>query len=178
MFKKIQVGSSTQLKSSAVRGLKASVVEQYPALAQIIDEMVPKKGTPVYSIKCQNPRGTLYSVRDEILFVQPKNDLIFPTLRVAMQYPGMMKSVTVDKGTIRAALKGANIMAPGLTSEGGSIEGDIPAGTPVVIHVEGKSQPIAVGKMELSADTIRAEKTGVAIISVTFLGDGLWKHEK
>ena len=154
------------------------MLEHYPGMGEVLNELTPKKGTPVYTIKCQQPRGTLYAVNDVILFVQPKNDIIYPTLRIAMAYPGMMPTVTADKGAIRAILKGSNVMVPGFTSAGGSIEGDIPLGAPVAVHVEGKLLPIAVGKMAMSVADVRAADQGIAVTTVAFLNDGLWKEEK
>ena len=166
------------MKNSAVRGLKSSILEQYPSLSSLIDELIPKKGTPVYSTKCQSPKGTLYEINDEILFVQPKNDIIYPTLRLAMSLPGMLPTVQADKGAVRPIMKGSNIMAPGLTSEGGDVSGDIEEGVAVAVMVEGKSLPIAIGRMNMSAAAVREESSGIAVLSVTYLGDGLWKHEK
>lgn len=43
-----------------------------------------------------------------------------------------MKKLQVDRGAIKFVLSGANIMCPGLTSPGGSLDEEVGAETPVV----------------------------------------------
>ena len=48
MFKKFtyddNVGQSNSLKNSAMRGILAAIVEQYPNLAEAVEKLLPKKG--------------------------------------------------------------------------------------------------------------------------------------
>lgn len=44
-----------------------------------------------------------------------------------------MKKLQVDRGAIRFVLAGANIMCPGLTSPGGSLDEEVGAECPVVL---------------------------------------------
>lgn len=48
-----------------------------------------------------------------------------PTLRIVHQYPDMMKKLRVDQGAPKFVLAGANIMCPGLTSEGATIHDEV-----------------------------------------------------
>ena len=57
----------------------------------------------------------------------------------------VMPVLQVDLGAIRFVLSGANIMAPGITSEGGDIPVPLAAETPVQIMAESKELPLAVG---------------------------------
>lgn len=66
--------------------------------------------------------------------------------------PHVMKQVRADKGAIPFVLSGANVMCPGLTSAGGEMPEDLPAGTPVAIMAEGKEHAMAIGVLTLSTD--------------------------
>jgi PUA domain protein len=87
----------------------------------------------------------------------------------------MMPKFQVDRGAIPFVLRGANVLAPGLTSEGlrtiyigkwtykniniemilkfsgGALEPDVPEGAPVQITAEGKVNACAVGVTKMSA---------------------------
>ena len=51
-------------------------------------------------------------------------------------------------------------MAPGLTSEGGIMTPDLPAGAPVAVMAEGKVNPMAVGVLSMSCDEIASKNKG------------------
>ena len=53
------------------------------------------------------------------------NYSIMPMMRTLHQFPDMMKTMGADKGAIRHIFSGSNVMAPGLTSEGGTITPDL-----------------------------------------------------
>ena len=59
-------------------------------------------------------------------------------LRLLHKYPIMMDKMQCDKGAIKHIFSGSNVMAPGLTSEGGEIHPDLDVGAPVAITAEGK----------------------------------------
>ena len=89
----------------------------------------------------------------------------------------MMQRVTVDKGAIKFVLKGADVMCPGLTSPGASMDTALPAGAPVAVYAEGKAHALALGVMAMSTDEVRATNKGVAIEAMHFQGDDLFKVE-
>ena len=60
----------------------------------------------------------------------------YPTLKLLHKYPTMMHKIQVDKGAIRFILGGANIMCPGITSNGGKICESLDAEEPVAIYAE------------------------------------------
>merc|ERR1712164_52343 len=115
---------ATCSKSSAQRGVKSSLVEQYPMLEDIIDELMPKK-TPLVVVKCQG-HLQLLTVNGEILFAQQRDGPHFPTLRLLHKYPNMLPHVRVDRGAIKHVMQGAHIMCPGLTSPGADLPVDLP----------------------------------------------------
>jgi len=89
--------------------------------------------------------------------------------------PDLLPTVQVDRGAIKFVLKGADIMAPGLTSAGGSL-GSAPlvVGDYVAVRAEGKEQILAIGRMTMSSDDVRKVNKGTAIENLHFLNDGLW----
>jgi PUA domain protein len=62
----------------------------------------------------------------------------------------MMPKFQVDRGAIPFVLRGANVLAPGLTSEGGCLEEGVEEGQPVQITAEGKINACAVGIAKMS----------------------------
>lgn len=68
-------------------------------------------------------------------------------------------------------------MCQGLTSAGGRLV-DAEKGDIVVLNAEGKQHAMAVGVLEKSSQQIRSENTGVAIESLNFMGDDLWRMKE
>ena len=102
MFKKFSVEenvvSSTQLKNSVQRGIQSQIVAQYPCLASVIDEIIPKK--LMTSWKCQE-HVQLIVVNHEIMFFNQRDGPFYPTLKLLHKFPNMMQKMQVDKGAIR-----------------------------------------------------------------------------
>ncbi|KAK9447623.1 PUA-like domain-containing protein [Limtongia smithiae] len=177
MFKKFSakedIHSRANVKSSVQRALKSNLIDQFPKLDDVIDEIIPKKGQLV-NIKCTD-RVSLYTLDSEVVFFQHYDDPFVPTLKLVHKYPERFPSVRVDRGAIKFILSGANIMCPGLTSKGATLpEDNIPEGTVVAIFAEGKETALAVGKLTMDTDTIKSVNKGIAIEVSTHLGDGLW----
>ena len=126
--------------------------------------------------KCTD-RISLVVVRDEPLFFQFRDGPYYPTLRLLHRYPSMMPVLRVDKGAIKFVFNGADIMCPGLTSPGASMD-DVPTDTVVAIYAEGKEHALAVGLTTMSSADIRAVTKGTGVQNVHVLNDGLWKMEK
>ena len=97
-------------------------------------------------------------------------------LRLLHRYPTMMDHMQCDKGAIRHIFSGSNIMAPGLTSEGGVICPDLEKGAPVAITAEGKKHAMAVGFLTQSSEDIKTKSSGIAIENIHYLNDQLWKE--
>lgn len=89
----------------------------------------------------------------------------------------MMPRVQVDTGAIKFVLGGANIMCRGITSAGGAMPVELPAGAPVAIYAEGKEHAIAVGTMAMSTADVRAINKNTAVEVVHYVGDDLWKSK-
>ena len=168
-----EIRTSTQLRSSNIRGLKANLVEKYPSLEHHIDNILPKR-SPVMEAKFKAPHNHLSFIYSdsEILFVQDKNYII-PHLRVLHKYPFILKKMQIDRGGIKHVVGGANVMSPGLTSAGGHME-EAEAGEIVAIVAEGKQHALGIGVMLMNTQQIREENKGIAIETLTYLLDGLW----
>jgi len=175
MFKKFtvdeNVSSTSQVKNSVVRGITAQLIEQYPHLETIMDDLIPKKSMTI--AKCTDKVQIILS--DNIpIFFNERDGPYLPTLKLLHKYPQFMKRMQADKGAIPFILGGANIMAPGFTSPGGDIPFDLEEGDAVAIYVEGKEHAVAVGIMKMSTSDVKSINKGVCVENCHSLLDGLW----
>ncbi|KAL7067542.1 putative translation machinery-associated protein 20 [Cryptosporidium serpentis] len=169
------ISSQNQLKSSIQRSIKTAIITQYPLLSDVIDYILPKKGSIVLA-KCSN--HIQFIVVDSVpLFFQQRGSPWYPTLRLLHSYPDMMPTMQVDKGAIKYVLKGSNIMCPGLTSLGGKMDLVKPKQV-VKIVGEGTSSACAIGYTLMGTDEIQSINKGVCIENVHYLNDGLWTSPK
>ena len=84
MFKKPEdcvVSGQTQLKTSAQKGIKAKIVEQFPHIQDYIDEIIPKK-EPLRVAKCHDHIEVIVASNGEHLFFRQRDGLFFPTLKL------------------------------------------------------------------------------------------------
>tara|TARA_A100001035_G_C27716956_1_gene469948 strand:- start:457 stop:1002 length:546 start_codon:yes stop_codon:yes gene_type:complete len=181
MFKKFtyddNVGQSNSLKNSAMRGILAAIVEQYPNLAEAAEKLLPKKGLTVGKLTGTPDSVQLLMVNNEVMFFQRKGEPWFPTLRLVHKYPAMMNKMQVDRGAIKFVLSGANIMCPGFTSKGGDLPVNLEEGEPVAIYAEGKEHCMALGLTLMSTADIKSLNKGIAVENIHYLLDGLYVGE-
>ncbi|KAI9795717.1 MAG: hypothetical protein M1825_001260 [Sarcosagium campestre] len=177
MFKKeFNAGAKTKVKSSVQRGIRSKVVETYPALSSVLDDIIPKK-SQLDIVKLPD-RVSLYTLNGHPLFFQHMDDALLPTLRLVHQYPSCFRRVRVDRGAIPHVLAGASLMAPGLTSQGGRLppaEEELREGDVVVVEAEGKREACLVGVLSMGTEEMKVKKKGAAVENGHFVGDGLWK---
>eukprot|EP01125_Pyxidicula_operculata_P000360 TRINITY_DN10407_c0_g1_i1.p1 TRINITY_DN10407_c0_g1~~TRINITY_DN10407_c0_g1_i1.p1 ORF type:complete len:182 (-),score=26.66 TRINITY_DN10407_c0_g1_i1:142-687(-) len=176
MFKKFTRDSITQqsqVKSSQIRGIKNKILEHFPEIEPYMDQIFPKK-YPLKVAKSNAVRSQLLVVNNEVVFFEFK-DIYIPTLRIIHKYPFLLTKVQVDQGAIKYVMGGANVMSPGLTSAGGSLENDFKLDQPVAIKAEGKKQVMGIGAALMSRDDIKSQNKGVALENLHYLGDGLWE---
>jgi PUA domain protein len=173
------VSGSSLAKSSVSRNIKKSIAESYPALepseaaVSLLDTILGDKKQPLYVIKCHD-RVQMVAINKEPKFFSTHDEQWLPVLRLLHQYPDLLPIVQVDRGAIKFVLKGADIMAPGLTSAGGDLSTSLPAETYVAIKAEGKEQILAIGKTTMSTDDMKKINKGTAITNLHYLNDGLW----
>lgn len=173
------MSGSSLAKSSVSRNIKKSIAESYPALepseaaVSLLDTILGDKKQPLYVIKCHD-RVQMVAINKEPKFFSTHDEQWLPVLRLLHQYPDLLPIVQVDRGAIKFVLKGADIMAPGLTSAGGDLSTSLPAETYVAIKAEGKEQILAIGKTTMSTDDMKKINKGTAITNLHYLNDGLW----
>lgn len=177
MFKRFDpssdISTSTQVKASVQRGIKAQIAEAHPSISEEhLDALLPKKPPlvqykvgPHMMLYCRRVEHEDASPTDEPMFFQHRDGPILPTLRVVHKYPSLnFTKVTVDKGAISFLLGGANVMCPGLTNPGAEMPPDgaekdgngfdlpgLAKGDGVVIYAEGKEHALATGVMTMSS---------------------------
>ncbi|CAK9140409.1 unnamed protein product [Ilex paraguariensis] len=86
MFKKFSsedVSAQNQVKASVQRKIRQSIVEEYPGLELVLDDLLPKK-SPLIVVKCQNHLN-LVVVNDVPLFFNLRDGPYMPTLRLLHQ---------------------------------------------------------------------------------------------
>ena len=129
------------------------------------------------------------------LFFQDGNGPMVPTLRLIHRRTtiiiglfisantrvvpvDIMPRVQVDKGAIKFILQGADVMTPGLLSEGASLPDNLQIGDHVIVYAEGKQHALAIGKMIMSSQEAKEKRSGHAIANLHCVCDGLWQLER
>jgi len=176
MFKRFSpeecVSSQSQVKSSVGRGIRQAIVDQYPRIEEVLDDLLPKKDSMVVA-KCTN-HIQLLVVRGEPLFFQQRDGPWYPTLRLVHRHASVFEPVgwRTDAGAIRFVLSGANIMCPGFTHDDGDMAADLPVDAPVVVNAHGKKHAMAVGQVKMSKADILEKNKGICVDNLHFLNDG------
>ncbi|KAF7304669.1 Translation machinery-associated protein 20 [Mycena kentingensis (nom. inval.)] len=179
MFKKFSpstdIAGQTPVKTSVQRSIRANVLAQWNIEPETLEAIWPKKEGLVH-VKCRE-HVSVYTLNGEPVIFQHFDGPFYPTLRLLHKYPFVLPKVKVDRGAIRFLLAGAHMMCPGLTSAGGYLppaEQALSEGTPVAIHAEGKEHAVGVGITKLGTEEMKKVNKGVAVETVTYLGDDLW----
>ncbi|EAN79670.1 cytoplasmic translation machinery associated protein, putative [Trypanosoma equiperdum] len=169
-----QIANISNKEQSQIRG---ELTEQYPLLADFWEDIMPKKAD-IMLVRCHDQVHcvTLVSSQPEVLFFRHHNSPYIPHLKLLHKYPFILPRQQVDIGGCKYVVSGANVMCPGLTSEGGYITPGLAAGAIVAIHVEQKEHAIAVGRMLMSSEEIERVNNGPGIENIHHLGDGLWMN--
>jgi PUA domain protein len=115
-----------------------------------LDDLVPKKAKYCIMRLKDNNKADLIIKDNEIVCIKFKKSYL-PTLRLLHKYPWIMPRMQVDKGGIKFVLNGANVMCPGLTSEGGAMD-NLPVGAYAAIHAEGKEHAMGIGRLLMSTE--------------------------
>lgn len=205
LFKKFNPAESiaqlANTKGSEQRKVRQDLEEQFPNMtAEMWESLMPKK-QDIMVVRCHDnvtvitllpdvanvgnePQSSTTSIdgskisKPEVLFFQHFSGKYIPHLRVIHQFPDQLVTNfhQVDIGGCKFVVSGANIMCPGLTSEGGSVGDNVSVGDVVLVYIEGKAHAVAVGIATMSSEDIREKNKGHCIDNVHFLGDGLWVH--
>ena len=152
-FDSTNLSNASQTKGSEQRKIRQRIADQYPALEEYLDVLIPPKST-ICAIKCKD-HITLITANKQILFFQERDGPYYPTLRLLQAFPEILPVMQCDIGGCRFVLGGANVMCQGLTSGGGKVAEGLPEKAPVQIRIEGKRHPIAMGMLSMSSDDIK-----------------------
>lgn len=177
MFKKFEkedITGQQQLKGSVQKQIRAKLIEQFPPLESVMEEILPKKEN-FKIIKGRDHLELVANANDTVLFVKHRNYPYFPTLKLLHKYPFILPHQQVDKGAIKFVLNGSNIMCPGLTSPGAKLKEGIEKGSIVAIMAEGKEHAMSIGYMTMSSEEIKTINSGIGVDNLHYLNDGLWK---
>jgi len=150
-FTEANVGTQTQAKSSVARQIRDSLQGLYPGFD--LDLIFPKK----VNFQITKGKGELNYIKflgtdGLIMFFQDRDGPWLPTLTTVKRFPALMPKMQVDTGATDFLLRGANVMAPGLTSPGGIVFPGLEKGRAVQIYIEGQNEPSAIGVMLMSSD--------------------------
>jgi PUA domain protein len=135
MFKKFNyaedVAGRQNVKSSVQRGIKAKIVDTFPKIEAVIEDIIPKK-SQLTLVKWSDPvvQGLIGGSREHISLLTLDNEVVFfqrfdepymPSLKLVHKCspltgllitidPDVFTKVQVDRGAIKFVLAGANIM--------------------------------------------------------------------
>lgn len=180
LFKKFTLQNVAQIANNSHKEqaqIRRDLAQQYPMLADYWEEIMPKK-SDIMLVRCHNLVHcvTLVSSQPEVLFFNHHNGPYIPHLKLLHRYPFILPRHQVDIGACKYVVSGANVMCPGLTSNGGFITPDIPADQIVAVYVETKEHAVAIGKTLMSSEKIKEVNSGPCIENIHHLGDGLWMN--
>ena len=169
---KIQNISKQSLKSSQEKGFRKQLIESLPKVEEIIEQIWTRK-SDIQIGKTDNFK--IYFIDNEPCFLQAKEGPVIPHLKLLHKYNILLPTCQVDKGGIKHLISGADVMIPGMISEGGKLptEKEIPHNI-VAVLCEGLENAIAIGQMQMSAEEMKEKGKGVGIKVFTYIGNETW----
>ncbi|KAG9396044.1 Translation-associated RNA-binding hypothetical protein [Carpediemonas membranifera] len=177
------VSKVTLLKKSIAKKVSNDLVENFPLLEEVVEELVPKKAE-LEGVRLPD-NVELLAVDKEIRFFRwSERDAetgeidhypYVPTMRILLKYPNILPRFQMDAGAIKFVLKNqSDVMAPGLTNEQAHMD-EVDENTPVALFAHGKEHPFGIGLTIMSSAEIKEKNAGVAVKLLHVLNDGLWK---
>jgi PUA-domain protein len=112
---------------------------------------------------------TVFLVNDSIDFMMYQDKVVL-TLQGVNTYQLRNKYVVVDMGAVGFIIKGADVMAPGVTDADAGIQKD----DLVWICDEKHRKPLAVGIALVTGEEMRTNKSGKAVKTLHYVGDRFW----
>ena len=169
---KLENISKQSLKASQEKAFRKQLLESIPKIEQIIDQIWTKK-TEIQTGKL--PNFHIYFLSGEPSFLQGKEGPIIPHLKLLHKYPFLLPTCQVDEGGIKHLITGADVMIPGMISEGGRLptEKEIPHNI-VAVMCEGMENAIAIGQMQMTAEEMKLKGKDIGVKVYTYIGDKTW----
>ena len=171
MFLKFTIEKSKNknvLKTNLLAKLKVSAAQYMPLFPEIENEIFPKK-TPV-NVYNLGDHAKLYCVEGVPVLVQLGYGEIFPHLKIAMNYPGLLRTVFIDEAAAKAVLRGADLMAKGAYG----IDDSFKEGQIVQMVLVGEKVPLAISILLMNGAEILKRPAGACAQTLHTLKDGLW----
>lgn len=102
-----------------------------------------------------------------------ENDkLIYPTVIALLKEDShLIKKVVVDMGAVKSIENGSNVFVAGIVE----VDENILVGDIVGIYDEKYRKPIGVGIAEMTSAQMKELNKGLAIRTLSYVGDDLWK---
>jgi PUA-domain protein len=127
-----------------------------------------------FDVKAAIDTGTLEEftvllVNDSIDFLIHENKVVF-TLEGISKYKPKKNFVVVDMGAVGFIIKGADVMAPGITDVDETIQKD----DLVWVCDEKHHKPLAIGTALMTGEEMKTKKPGKAVKTIHYVGDRLW----
>jgi PUA domain protein len=154
------------LRHNRAKQVKVNAAKYMPRFPEITGEVFPGPRVQIFR---PEDHVSIYTNELVPVLVQTADGHIFPHLRVALEYRGLLPSISVDDGAVRALLKGATLMAPGIREfDAEWVEGDV-----LEVRALGADLPFAIG-IALMASALVTGGSGKEFEIVHILKDGLW----
>ncbi|MCX6661465.1 MAG: RNA-binding protein [Euryarchaeota archaeon] len=112
---------------------------------------------------------TVILVNDSIDFIMYDNKVVF-ALQGITKYQPKNNFVVIDMGAVGFIVKGADVMAPGITE----VDPMIQKGDSVWICDEKHRKPLATGIALMSGEEMKTKKPGKAVKTLHYVGDRFW----
>ena len=112
---------------------------------------------------------TVLLVNDSIDFLM-LNDKMVLTLQGVMKYQPNARYVVIDMGAVGFIIKGADVMAPGVTD----VDPLIQKGDFVWVCDEKHRKPLATGFALMSGEDMKTKQPGKAVKTLQYVGDRFW----
>ena len=158
----------TVLKTALLAKLKTAAAKTMPLFPQISDTIFPKK-VPVTVFNLPD-HAKLYFVENSPALVELGYGEVFPHLKIAMNYPGLLRTVFVDETAAKAVLRGADLMAKGAYG----VDETFKKNQIVQIVLVGQTVPLAISILMMDGEEILKRPNGAAAQTLHTLKDGLW----
>lgn len=158
------------IKSSEIKNLVIKLRKQFEQ--ELIDEIFPKKCTVEKILTELN--DILYAVNNELILWESKDYGYVPVLTVLIKNRISLKTVVVDKGSIRFITNKADIMRPGITQ----IDPEIKKKEIIQIVDETHNRALAVGRAMFDAAEMEQKSGGKVIKNIHTIKDSVWNFSK
>ncbi|OHT12729.1 Translation machinery-associated protein 20 [Tritrichomonas foetus] len=172
MFNKIddKLKKHNKIGNKEVKNLKTAALKSMPAFKNI-ENVVFKNKCPVEQYKIEQ-HLELYAVENRPILFKIPSGQVLPHLKYVIEYPDLLPCVYVDDGAVRALLRGATLMAPGIKQVPQPFE----SGDVLAIRLLEQEAAFAVGVAVVSSEEMAKNPKGDAIDIKHILKDGLWEH--